>query len=156
VDWDRRVVTRPAGKQSISWLSNTYPQNGMVFEARFARKDCRPCPYRARCTKSKLEPRTIGLQAQEHHKTLCGARQRQKTEEFRSQYAARAGIEATHEQAIRRCGLRQGHYIGQAKTRLQHVLTATAINLVRLNDWWAARPHAKTRVSHFAALAQAA
>src|SRR3954452_21371876 len=31
VDWDRRVVTCPAGKESISWLPNTYPQNGMVF-----------------------------------------------------------------------------------------------------------------------------
>ena len=44
VDWDRQVVTCPAGKESISWLPNTYPKNGMVFEARFARKDCTPCP----------------------------------------------------------------------------------------------------------------
>jgi hypothetical protein len=101
------------------------------------------CPNRARCTKSKLEPRVIGLQVQEHHETLCAARKRQKTEKFRSQYAARAGIEGTHEQAIRRCGLQQCRYIGQAKTRLQHLLTATAINLVRLNDWWTAMPHAK-------------
>jgi hypothetical protein len=101
------------------------------------------CPNRARCTKSKLEPRVIGLQVQEHHETLCAARKRQKAEKFRSQYAARAGIEGTHEQAIRRCGLQQCRYIGQAKTRLQHLLTATAINLVRLNDWWTAMPHAK-------------
>jgi hypothetical protein len=47
VDWERRVVTCPAGKESISWLPNTYPQNGQVFEARFARKDCTPCPFRA-------------------------------------------------------------------------------------------------------------
>jgi hypothetical protein len=46
------------------------------------------------------------------------------------------------------------HRAGQ--NALQHILTATAINLVRLNDWWTAMPHAKTRVSHFAALAQAA
>src|SRR5215471_18169174 len=78
----------------------------------------------------------------EHHETRCAARKRQKTEEFRSQYAARASIEATHEQAIRRCGLRQYRYIGQAKTYLQHVLTAMAINLVRVNDWWTAGPHA--------------
>jgi transposase len=156
VDWERRVVTCPAGKQSISWLPNSYLQNGVVFEARFARKDCAACPDRARCTRSKLEPRTIGLQAREYHEALRTARQRQKTKEFRSQYAARAGIEGTHEQAIRRCGLRQCRYLGQAKTRLQHVLTATAINLVRLNDWWTARPHAKTRVSHFATLTQAA
>ena len=156
VDWERRVVTCPAGKQSISWLPNTYPQNGVVFEARFARKDCGPCPNRARCTKSKLEPRTIGLQAREYHEALRTARQRQKTKEFRSQYAARAGIEGTHELAIRRCGLRRCRYIGPAKTRLQHVLTAAAVNLVRLDDCWRARPQAKTRCSHFGALAQAA
>jgi transposase len=156
VDWDRCVVTCPAGKQSISWHPNTYPQNGIVFEARCAKQDCLACPNRARCTKSKLEPRTIGLQTREYHEALYTARNRQKTEEFRGQYAARAVVEGTHEQAIRRCGLRQCRYIGQAKTRPQHVLTATAVNLVRLNDWWTARPHAKTRVSHFAALAQAA
>jgi transposase len=44
VDWDQQVVTCPAGKRSISWLPSTYPQNGMVFEARFARRDCTPCP----------------------------------------------------------------------------------------------------------------
>ena len=38
VDWDRRVVMCPAGKQSISWHPNTYPKNGIVFEARFARQ----------------------------------------------------------------------------------------------------------------------
>ena len=156
VDWERHIVTCPAGKQSISWLPNTYPQNGVAFEARFSRKDCGPCPNRVRCTKSKQEPRIIGLQARAHHEALSAARQRQKTEEFRSQYAARAGIEATHEQAIRRCGMRRCRYIGQPKTRLQHVLTATAVNLVRLDDWWAEKPQAKTRCSHFAALAQAA
>jgi hypothetical protein len=52
--------------------------------------------------------------------------------------------------------MRQCRYIGQAKTRLQHVLTAAAVNLVRLDDWWSGKPIAKTRCSHFAALAQAA
>src|SRR5512135_897927 len=93
VDWEKQVVTCPAGKESISWLPNTYPQNGMVFEARFARKDCTPCPFRARCTKAQKEPRIIGLQAREHHESLQAARRRQTTEEFCQQYAARAGIE---------------------------------------------------------------
>jgi transposase len=47
VDSDRQVVTCPAGKQSISWLPNTDPYNGVAFEARFARKDCTPFPFRA-------------------------------------------------------------------------------------------------------------
>jgi transposase len=53
VDWEKQVVTCPAGKRSISWLANTYPQSGMAFEARFGRKDCTPCQFRARCTKAK-------------------------------------------------------------------------------------------------------
>jgi transposase len=152
VDWDRRVVTCPAGKQSISWLPNTYPKNGMVVEARFARADCTPCPWRSQCTRSKLEPRIIGLLPREQHEALQAARRAQETEEFHSQYAARAGIEGTHEQANRRCGLRRCRYIGEAKAHLQHLLTAAALNLVRLSEWWAGTPLARTRCSRFAAL----
>jgi transposase len=152
VDWERRVVTCPAGKQSISWLPNTYPKNGMAFEARFARKDCTPCPLRAQCTRAKREPRIIGLQAREHHEALHTARRRQTTPEFRARYAPRAGIEATHEQAIRRCGLRRARYFGLARTHLQHIVTAAAINLVRLGNWWAGQGKAPTRRSRFAAL----
>jgi transposase len=156
VDWERQVVTCPAGQQSISWLPNTYPQNGQAFEARFARKDCTPCPFRPQCTKAKHEPRIIGLQAREQHEALQAARRRQTTEEFRLQYAARAGVEGTHEQAIRRCGLRRCRYIGLAKAHLQHVLTAVAIDVVRLSERWAGTPPAGTRCSRFAALKPAA
>ena len=156
VDWDRKVVTCPAGKKSISWLPSTYTKNGMVFEARFATRDCFPCPLRPRCTRAKREPRIIGLQAREHFEALQGARKQQKTAVFRDSYAARAGIEGTHAQAISRCGLRQCRYIGLAKTRLQHVLTAAAINLVRIAEWYAGTPVAKTRCSRFATLQAAA
>jgi transposase len=156
VDWDRQVVTCPAGKQSISWLPNTWPENGMVFEARFARKDCTPCALRSRCTRAKTEPRIIGLQAREHYEALQAARQHQTTEAFRQNYAARAGIEGTHAQAIRRCGLRRCRYIGLAKTHLQHVITAAAVNLVRIADWQSGVSAAKTRCSRFAALQLAA
>ncbi len=156
VDWERKVVTCPAGKQSISWLPNTWPKNGMVFEARFATRDCFPCPLRPRCTRGKRKPRIIGLQAREHFEALQGAHKQQKTEAFRASYAARAGIEGTHAQAISRCGLRRCRYIGLAKTRLQHVLTAVAVNLVRVAEWCAGTPVAKTRRSRFAALQVAA
>jgi transposase len=156
VDWDRQVVTCPAGKESISWLPNTYPKNGVVFEARFARQDCTPCPLRSQCTRSKQEPRIIGLLPREQHEALQAARREQTTEEFRSRYAAGAGIEGTHEQAIRRCGLRQCRYIGEAKAHLQHLLTAAAINGVRLSEWWAGTPLSRTRCSRFAALQPAA
>jgi transposase len=107
VDGERKVATCPAGKQSVSWLPSTYPQNGMKWEARFSRQDCGPCPFRVQCTRAKVEPRIIGLQAREHYQALQARRQQQKTEEFQRQYAARAGVEGTHAQAIQRCGLRQ-------------------------------------------------
>jgi transposase len=152
VDWDRQVVTCPMGKQSISWLSHTYPKNGMTWEVRFARKDCTPCPHRAQCTRAKQEPRIIGLQAREQYEALQAARQRQATQEFRQQYAPRAGVESTHAQAIRRCGLRQARYMGVAKTHFQHLATAAALNFVRLGEWLTGTPRAKTRCSPFAAL----
>lgn len=152
VDWDKRQVTCPAGKHSMSWLPNTYPKNGVIWEARFARRDCTPCPARVHCTKAKIEPRLIGLQSRDYEEALQAARKRQDTEAFREQYAPRAGIEATHEQAIRRCGLRQSRYIGLAKTHLQHLLTAAALNLVRISDWWSGHQPARTRRSRFAAL----
>jgi transposase len=153
VDWDHHLVTCPAGKQNISWLPNTYPKNGLVWEVRFARKDCTPCMYRSQCTKARQEPRILGLQAREHHEALQAARQRQTTQTFRRQYAARAGIEGTHAQAIRRCGLRRSRYLGLAKTHFQHLITATAINMVRDTAWLEETPRAKTRRSAFAMLA---
>ena len=60
---DRKVVTCPAGQESISWLPSTHKENGMVSEARFARRDCTLCLLRSRCTRAKREPRIIGLQA---------------------------------------------------------------------------------------------
>jgi transposase len=156
VDWERQVVTCPAGKQSISWLPSTYPKSGMQFEARFARQDCAACPMRSRCTRSKVEPRIITLQARDHYEALSSARQRQVTEEFQKNYAARAGIEGTHGQAIRRCGLRRCRHIGAAKAHLQHIITAVALNVVRIAEWHNDTPIATTRLSRFAALQVAA
>ena len=119
---------------------------------RLARKDCTPCLHRAQCTKAKKEPRLLGLQAREQYEALQAARQRQTTEAFSQQYASRAGIESPHAQGIRRCGLRQARYIGLTKTHLQHLATAAALNFVRLGEWLAGTPQAKTRCSPFAAL----
>lgn len=153
IDWQQRVATCPAGKQSISWMALAPgAASGMAWDVRFSSRDCSPCRFRADCTKAKHEPRYIGLQERGYFEALQGARQRQATPDFRARYAPRAGIEATHEQAIRRCGLRRSRYLGLARTHLQHIVTAAAINLVRLGDWWAGITKAPTRRSRFAAL----
>jgi hypothetical protein len=84
VDWERQVVTGPMGTQRISWLPHTYPKSGLMWEVRFARKDCTPCPHRAQCTRAKKEPRLIGLQAREPYEALQAARHRQTTDGLRA------------------------------------------------------------------------
>jgi transposase len=54
---------------------------------------------------------------------------------------------------VRAFGLRRSRYRGLAKTHLQHVASAAAINLERLAAWFRAVPRAATRTSRFAALA---
>ena len=67
--------------------------------------------------------------------------------------ALRAGIEGTLSQAVRAFGLRQARYRGLAKTRLQNIAIAAALNLDRISAWLSNRPLAPTRTSRFAALA---
>ena len=82
VDGDRQGVTGPAGHPSGSWLPKTTVP-GVVVEARFSGQDCTPCPHRARCTRSKKEPRIIGLQPRDQYETLQATREVQTTEAFR-------------------------------------------------------------------------
>jgi hypothetical protein len=155
IDWEARTVTCPAGCRSHTWLEKTGVPN-MVAEARFSPQDGTPCPHRTDCTKSKKASRVIAIQERERYEALQEARRRQSEDTFREEYAVRAGVEGTHEQAVRRCGLRRCRYLGLAKTRLPHVATAVAINLIRLGDWLTGTPLAPTRQSRFAALQMAA
>ena len=65
----------------------------------------------------------------------------------------RQGVEGTLSQAVRAFGLRRARYRGLAKTGLQGVTTAAALNLDRITAWFAGRPLAPTRISRFATLA---
>jgi len=80
-------------------------------------------------------------------------RRRQPKPEGKRLYAQRNGIEGTLSQGVCAFGLRRARYRGLAKTGLQHVATAAALNLDRIAAWSAGRPLAPTRTSRFAALA---
>jgi transposase len=123
-----------------------------VIQVRFPRQACRSCPTRSLCTRSATEPRFLTLRQQAHYEALQNARREQQTEVWQEQYAKRAGVEGTISQAVRGFGLRECRYIGLAKTHLQHVLTAAAINFARLDGWFTGKKRAQTRVSRFAAL----
>lgn len=152
VDWEAQVVTCPHGHQSVRWCE-TQTVRGAMIHVNFASGDCTPCPARARCTHAKSQPRALTLQPRAAHEAIQAARQRQQPAEFATDDARRAGVEGTRSQGVRAFGLRQARYRSMAKTHLQHMATATAINRRRLADWRNGIVPAPTRCSHFAALA---
>lgn len=77
-------------------------------------------------------------------------------EEFKAEYAKRAGLEGTIAQSVRTGEVRRARYLGQAKTDLQHLMTAAIMNVMRILRWFAEESKAKTPRSAFARLYQAA
>jgi transposase len=152
VDWQKKQAICPQGKLSSSWslAKNVYGQE--TVKIKFAQKDCIICPSWANCTTAAR--RTITLRKQEHHLALLAARAREKSPQYKIEYKKRAGIEGTISQGVRAFGLRRAKYIGLAKTHLQHVLTATAINFTRISNWLSEVPREKTRTSAFERLMQ--
>jgi transposase len=153
IDWERQLVTCPQGQLSRAWRSIEDINHNAVIHVDFPIKACKVCPVHDLCTQSKVSPRTITLRPQPIHEALQAARQAQTTPEFKTTYAKRAGIEGTLSEGTRAHDLRRSRYVGLAKTHLQHLFTALAINWIRVGQWLAGHKHATTRVSAFAALA---
>ena len=156
IDWEKEQATCPQGQVSSGWYPVQNPYGEPLVVAQWATAVCRACPTRCQCVRPKSTPRTIKFHPKEQHIALQQARQRQTTDEFWKAYAQRAGVEGTISQGTQVCGLRRSRYRGMAKTHLQHVFTAVAINLKRLAAWFEETPRAQTRLSRFAALAVAA
>ncbi len=154
VDWEKRHAICPAGHTSISWTPAVDKRTNQVIKIKFSSRDCRPCPHRSQCTRSQVKRprRTITVRADAEFHALQSARQREGTKAFAAAYAKRAGIEGTLSRGIRTCRLRQIRYIGLVKAHLGHVLTAVALNFLRLGEWFADIPRAKTRRSPFVTL----
>jgi transposase len=155
LDWEAERATCPQGKRSRQWNPTHTPAGQPTIHIEFDPVDCTPCPVRGLCTKAKREPREITVRSRSRHEAMQAARQRQTTAAFKAEYAARAGIAGTLSQGMRVCGLRRARYVGLPKTRLQQVITAVALNVVRIVAWLDEIPRAKTRCSRFAALALA-
>jgi transposase len=155
IDWEHQVVTCPNGQMSRVWADSQDKAGHPRIYVRFAKESCQACPVRTDCTRSAEGPRTLSFKPRAHYELLHWARHREHTQEFKERYAKRAGIEGTISQGTRSFCLRRSRYIGQAKTHLQHVLIAVAINLARFVDWINGIPLALTRTSAFAALAPA-
>ncbi|MDK1473375.1 IS1182 family transposase [Streptomyces sp. 549] len=155
IDWDNRRVTCPNGRSTDQWREDRSQQGAAVVRVRFPLATCRPCEVRAQCTRTDTKAdrgRHITLRPRSEQEVIQQARAREDAREWKEQYAHRAGVEGTISQGVRAFGLRRCRYHGLAKARLQHQLTATAMNFHRLNAWWTEVPRARTRTSHLAAL----
>lgn len=156
VDWEAKRVTCPRGQTSVKW-QDTHDVDGQpVVRVRFDHHACKVCPSRPLCTRAARHPRQLLLRPQQRRAALQAARERQKTDAFKGRYAVRAGIEGTISQGVRTCDLRRARYMGQARTHLQHVLTAVALNVIRLANWFAKRPLLRAKPAPFVALFAAA
>lgn len=152
IDWTAQQVTCPQGKKSASWVPGQDKKGHLRYEVRFNTSDCGPCKAQSLCTKAKRPRRKITIRPQAHNDLLQNMRNAQQTEEFQLRYATRAGVEGAISQAVVALAMRRSRYRGLAKTHLQHVATAAAINIKRLGNWWDGSPFSTTRSSQFALL----
>ena len=153
VDWERERVRCPQGNLSSAWSRQVDHAGTPYVSVMFRKTDCTACTARPLCTRAEHQARHLKLPPRAEHEALKAARERLATQEGRRCYARRAGIEGTISQGVRAFGLRRSRYRGLARTHLQHVATAAAVNLERLAAWFRAVPCAATRTSRFAALA---
>ena len=146
IDWDAKRVTCPQGHVSQKWSLTHNHTGAPIINIRFAPAVCAACPVRQQCTRSATAPRNLTLHPRAEHEALQQRRSFQTTPAFQQRYNARAGIEGTISQAVRITDVRQARYVGLAKTRLQHLLCAAALNLCRITDYLAACSHAPPRL----------
>ena len=153
VDWEQQQARCPQGHLSNRWKVSPDRRGQETVKIHFPMQVCQICPVQDQCTRTQNSGRTITLRPQAQHLALQQAREYQKTDEFKHRYASRAGIEGSFSQGASAFGLRRCRYRGIAKSHLQHIIAASAMNVVRLVNWLHGHPFAQTRTSHFARLA---
>lgn len=149
IDWVRQQAVCPQGQNSRYWSAHDNEYGQPVVDIQFAKATCAVCPLRPRCTHATTAGRILRVSI--YHDAILAARQRQRTLQFRQSYARRSGIEGTVSETVHH-GARRTRYIGLAKTLLQTLLTAIAIDLKRAALWLMGRHRAATRPSRLRCL----
>jgi len=153
IDFDAQQARCPQGQASTWW--NRVTQRGTdAIVIKFAARTCQGCPVREQCTRS-TSPRVgrqLTVPPRGVHQAQLAARAAQDTPDWQARYAVRAGVEGTIRQAVAVTGTRRARYRGLPKTRLEHVYSAVALNLIRLDAYWNGHPLDRTRTSHLSRL----
>lgn len=153
IDWENMVATCPEGQQSMFWKEGKSSWGRPNIHFLFSRPLCFQCAAREKCSRGQKNGRHLTVSPRPAFEMLKQAREREQTEAFKEEYKRRAGVEGTIAQAVNAIGARQNRYRGLARTHLQHIATASAINLRRIASWLRGDRPGATRVSPFAALA---
>ena len=156
IDFDTEQATCPQGQKSTWWNPVTQRSTDAIV-IKFAAATCRGCPVRALCTRSTSPKvgRQLTVPPREIHDAQLAARATQDTPSWQARYARRAGVEGTIRQAVAVTGMRRARYRGLPKTQLEHVFSATALNLIRLDAYWNGHALDRSRTSHLTRLEHA-
>lgn len=154
-DWERQVATCPQGQTSRPARKGQCRNGLPTLTFAFDLKTCQACAVKTKCTRAKKSGRQLTVLAPPLYEFIQEQRQRQQEEGFEKRYRKRAGIEGTFSQAVRGHGLRQARYLGLARTHLQNLATAAAINLARLYTWLCGKSRVSSRPSAYLTFATA-
>ena len=158
INWDQKNATCPAGHTSMSWTPAMDNRDNEVIKIKFSSADCRPMSaigpnVRAHsgipAARSPSDPANNTTPSRQPE---SGNRPRPLRRNMPDAPVLRGRLSY----GIRACGLRRSRYIGLARTHVQHVLTAAAMNLARVARWLAGEPRARTRRSPLLRLQHAA
>lgn len=128
IDLEEGHVTCPAGHRAETSYQTRDHKDRPVERFQFDGEVCAECPLRSECTSAK-NGRSITLH--HHEEKVQEVRAYNKTEEFEERYRKRPKVERKLSELLWTHGLRVGRYLGQKKTEMQALLTATVANLKR-------------------------
>jgi hypothetical protein len=110
-----------------------------VVQATF-RARLHPCPDRARCTRSRSWPAASPSGPNSSTRPNARSVPSKPPTPGGTATPTAPGSRGPSREATRRSDLHQARYRGLAKTHLQHVLTASARNVVRVDAWLSGIP----------------
>jgi transposase len=154
IDWGNKVVICPMNRRSKGWERQKTRRGKIVSKVWFDKKECDVCEVREKCTRGKVNGRTLRLLPKAEYELLKKRKEEQKGEDFGNKYKKRGGVEGAHSQGVS-LGLRRAKYRGMGKTKLQHLVTGAAMNIMRVMSWLLGVLPSATKVSSFALLAPA-
>jgi transposase len=145
IDWEAQQARCPQWHPSVRWRPGPDVSGDPIIRSQFDGATWHACPARPACPAAQDAPRQLTVRLPVHHEALQASRQRQETAAFQTQYALRGGIESRLSHRSRRFHLRRSRYLGLARTHLQQLFNATALNVVRVTAWLRGEPLGERR-----------